>query len=305
MTARGLFVGADGRVRWGWRLLLFVLACIASLVVVSAIAYPLFGSMMTATGQQLSLASWLSMLALLGGHAIMLRAVDRRGWDSVALGREALAPRLLVGGAALGTLAIGVPSALLLASPWLRVEASAPGSWGGAAWALATTLAPAALFEELAFRGYPFAVLRERFGVWVALTVTSVLFGLLHLQNPGAAPLPIFLVVIAGFFLGAVLLATRSLWAAWAAHFAWNWTMAALFHMEVSGGGFPTPDYRVVEVGPDWLTGGAWGPEGGLAALLGMSAGMWYLWARPRRPAPADAPPADTTLARPDGREES
>jgi len=305
LKARDLFVGADGRPRWGWRLLLFVLACLASMVVLSAIAYAVYGDRMRRTDQQLLFSSWIVMLALLGGHALMLRLVERRGWGAVSMGRDALRPGALVVGALLGALAIGVPAALLLVTRWLRVEPAAPGSWGGAAMSLAVTLAPAALWEELAFRGYPFQVLRERFGAVTALGVTSVLFGLLHAQNPGAAPLPILIVVAAGFFLGAVLLATRSLYAAWAAHFAWNWTMSALFHMAVSGGGFPTPDYRVVEVGPDWLTGGAWGPEGGLAALLGMSAGVWYLWARPRRWTRVAASPGEPTLARPDGREES
>jgi hypothetical protein len=108
------------------------------------------------------------------------------------------------------------------------------------------------------------------------------------------------------------MLATRSLYAAWAAHFAWNWTMAAVFHMAVSGSGFPTPNYRVVEVGPDWLTGGSWGTEGGIGALLGMSAGLLYLFARPRARllragAAAERPIASSTdtLPRPDGREES
>jgi hypothetical protein len=111
------------------------------------------------------------------------------------------------------------------------------------------------------------------------------------------------MVIVAGVFLGGVLMATGSLWAAWAAHFGWNWTMAAIFHMQVSGGGFPTPDYRVVEVGPDWLTGGGWGPEGGLAALVGMTTAMLYLRERARR-APTDANDARNTLARPARREE-
>ena len=43
------------------------------------------------------------------------------------------------------------------------------------------------------------------------------------------------LVTLAGFFLAACLYATRSLYAAWMAHFAWNWTMAVVFHAAVSG----------------------------------------------------------------------
>ena len=63
-----------------------------------------------------------------------------------------------------------------------------------------------------------------------AIVLTSVGFGLLHLRNTGANAESVTLVTLAGFFLAAVLYATRSLYAAWMAHFAWNWTMAVLFH---------------------------------------------------------------------------
>ena len=54
-------------------------------------------------------------------------------------------------------------------------------------------------------------------------------------------------------------------YAAWAAHFAWNWTMAVVFHVAVSGLPLESPGYRYVDAGPDWATGGSWGPEGGAA----------------------------------------
>jgi CAAX protease family protein len=303
LTARDLFVGADGRARWFWRLVLFVVAAVAAVILLQGVAGPPLARLMLRPGEQLIVQEWMLLLALLLAHLLLLRLVERRHWSWVGLGREALRPAALLRGLAIGALAIGVPAGLLLAARWLRVEPTADGSWGGAAYALAMTLAPAAMWEELAFRGYPFAVLRERFGAVAALGATSVLFGLVHLQNPGRAALPILMVIVAGFFLGGVLLATRSLWAAWAAHFAWNWTMAAIFHMAVSGGDFPTPDYRVVEVGPDWLTGGGWGPEGGLAALVGMTTAMWYLRVRARR-APTDAVDDGNALARPARREE-
>ena len=110
--------------------------------------------------------------------------------------------------------------------------------------------------------------------------MTSVGFGLLHLANNGATVESLALVTLAGFFLAAVLYATRSLYAAWMAHFAWNWTMAVLFHSAVSGYPLESPRYRYVDAGPDWATGGDWGPEGGIPAGLGMIGGMTYLFAR-------------------------
>src|SRR6185369_2022928 len=115
--------------------------------------------------------------------------------------------------------------------------------------------------------------------------VTSVAFGLLHLQNSGANAASITLVTLAGLFLGGVLVATRSVYAAWMAHFAWNWTMAVLFHAAVSGLSMEAPGYRYVDAGPDWATGGEWGPEGGIPAGVGMGAGagVAYLLSRRRQ----------------------
>jgi hypothetical protein len=141
-------------------------------------------------------------------------------------------------------------------------------------------LLPAALYEELATRGYLFAVLRDSLGWRTALVVMSVLFGLLHLRNPGASAESVTLVILAGIFLGAVVVATGSLYAAWMAHFAWNWTMAVVFHTAVSGLPLEAPDYRLADAGPDWVTGGVWGPEGGAAGGLGMLGALAYLYAR-------------------------
>jgi hypothetical protein len=126
-------------------------------------------------------------------------------------------------------------------------------------------------------------VLRESTGVWPALVASSLVFGALHLMNPGATAISVAMVALAGIFLGGVLVVTGSLWAAFAAHLAWNWTLSAVIHTPVSGLPFVVPGYRAIDAGPDWITGGAWGPEGGIAAGLGMCAAIGVLAARGRR----------------------
>ena len=92
------------------------------------------------------------------------------------------------------------------------------------------------------------------------------------------------LVTLAGIFLAVVLLVTQSLYAAWIAHFAWNFVMAALLHVPVSGLPLAKPDYQIVDSGPDWITGGTWGPEGGAAGAAGMLGALGFLyWRRTRR----------------------
>jgi hypothetical protein len=199
------------------------------------------------------------------------------------MGEGSWRPSALVTGTLSGTLAIGVPILLLVGLGWLALRAAPDGSSLSLALRLLAFLAPAALWEELAFRGYPLTVLSDALGPRIAVLATSVVFGLIHLTNPNVDWRSIGLVILAGVWLGIVRVATGSLWAAWLAHLAWNWTMAGLWHAPVSGVTLDIVDWRLDDAGPDWATGGAWGPEGGAFAALGMlGASLWFR-ARPAR----------------------
>jgi membrane protease YdiL (CAAX protease family) len=278
LTLRTILYAADGVLRAPWRLVAFALALVACTVIAEGVGALFVDAGLASTDGRMLVFTSTQLLALLGAHWIALRRVDRLPWRTVGLGAEAASPRRLAFGFALGALAIGVPSAILLAAHLLAiVRAPAGSAWLAAAGRVTLFLAPAALVEELLLRGYVFAVLRAAWGWPATLLVTSVVFGLLHLRNPGASAESVALVALAGVFLGAILVATGSLYAAWMAHWAWNWTMAVVLHAAVSGQPFESPGYRVVDAGPDWLTGGGWGPEGGAAAGLGMLAGVSYL----------------------------
>jgi membrane protease YdiL (CAAX protease family) len=256
----------------------FYIICFVSLGVLQTTAAWISGpASIITTG---ALFQWISLTSVVIATWIMLRRVEKLPWSTVGLGRTAAAPPLLLKGAALGAITIGAASLLLLATHMMRVDRTLPGSWWGEAGHSTIVLLPAAFFEELFIRGYVFAVLRRASGWRLALIVTSAVFGLLHAWNPGADAESILAVTVAGFFLGAILLATRSLYAAGAAHFAWNWVMSGALHIAVSGVPSADPDYRVVETGPDWLTGGGWGPEGGLAAVAVMFIAIFYLYGR-------------------------
>ena len=234
-------------------------------------------------------ASFMLVMAggLLIGHAWTFHLVDPRGWEVTGLGRSAWLPSRVATCALLGALAIAIPAAALLAIGWLRVVPASPGSSLGAALASLAVLVPASLWEELFVRGYAYSVLRERWGPWVAIVVTADLFALVHFLNAGASVQALSVVLAAGLFLGLIREATRSLYAAWAAHLAWNVVLVGILHATVSGVTLDAPDYRVVDAGPDWATGGTWGPEGGYFALAGLVAMTWYVyWRSTRRPEP-------------------
>ena len=301
MNVRRAFFAPTGELRAPWRLLIFALfAIVATNIAFNAIV-PYLGALLAPARLTVDRENWSFVLGLLAAHAAMLlwfekgtsapaapsvmpkRRTHRLNWELVGLGRANARPSTLLVGFGLGAAAIALPIVMLLGVHWLSVVPWTQGSWAGAALRLTFFLLPAALWEELFSRGYVFAVLRKVWGWPTTLIVTSLAFGLLHLGNPDVDARSVVLVMIAGLFLGAVLVATRSLYAAWLAHFGWNWTMAALFHTKVSGITMEAPNYRVLDNGPDWATGGGWGPEGGLIAGAGMIAGFTYLMVRLRR----------------------
>lgn len=269
-----------------WRLAIFLLASAIG-VLACRLLFMILSALVPATAAALTALTgftWMMSAGLLLGHAWTVRVAEPRGWAVMGLDGEAAHPRVVAPAALLGAAAIGGPALALLAMGWLRVEPAPDGSSLGAALVVLPLLVPGALWEELLLRGYGFTVVRERWGAWRAIAVTSAVFGVLHLVNPGASAQSVTLVTLAGCFLGYLRVRTGSVYAAWAAHLAWNLVLVAALHTEVSGVALPAPDYRVVEAGPDWATGGPWGPEGGLFAGAGLVGGIAVLsrW-RPRR----------------------
>jgi membrane protease YdiL (CAAX protease family) len=281
LTLHGIFYTHDREVRAGWRVLLFFgifYVLYKTFSTLSLYVRPENYAAVELEGYLfLVLAAWLA-------HYVMLRWVDHKPWSYVGLGREQCTPRMLGIGLALGALCILIPSGGLLLAHDLTVVTGLQGRHGWLVLAGGGVLIflPQSLSEEMLSRGYLFSALRDGVGEIGALAATSIGFGLLHMGNPGATAQSVSIVILAGLFLGAILVITRSLYAAWMAHFAWNWSMADLLHSPVSGIHFPYAGYRVDDSGPDWLTGGSWGPEGGVAAVVGMTVGIAALvqWRR-------------------------
>ena len=230
-----------------------------------------------ATGVHVHADELVLLVASLAVTALMVRSIDVRPWRDVGLGRDAARAGTVARGSAIGAGAIGGASLVLLLAGWLRFVPASPGSIAGAALSVTAFLLPAALYEEVLCRGYLLTALRDAVGVRWAVGLMSAVFGLLHAHNAGATVESVLIVTLAGVFLAAVRVAFDSLYAAWGAHAAWNWVMAVPLHAPVSGLRFEAPAYRAVSAGPEWITGGSWGPEGGLAAALGMLAALGYL----------------------------
>lgn len=141
----------------------------------------------------------------------------------------------------------------------------------------------AGFFEELLMRGIVLRWLEEMAGTWIALAVSSLLFGFGHAWNDNATVVSSMAIAIeAGILLGAAYILTRSLWLAIGLHAGWN-VVQALWDVPVSGNPTEGPVAATLE-GPSLLAGGGFGLEATIFALLvATSAGVWMLWLAAKR----------------------
>jgi len=139
----------------------------------------------------------------------------------------------------------------------------------GQIWSMLAMAVATGTFEELLFRGVLLRQLEALLGSWVALGLTSTLFGAAHLANPGATLFAAFAIAMeAGILLGAAYLVTRRLWLAVGIHAAWNFTQGWVYSIPVSGGESPLGLLVTRRVGPEWLTGGDFGLEASVVAMV-------------------------------------
>ena len=125
------------------------------------------------------------------------------------------------------------------------------------------------IYEELLFRGVLFGSVERWFGSWAALVVSSLAFGLVHLMNPqGTMEGALFIAVEAGILLAAAYMLTRRLWLSMGFHLSWNYTQSAIFSGIVSGNNAQQGLIQSTINGPDLLTGGTFGVESSVLALL-------------------------------------
>jgi membrane protease YdiL (CAAX protease family) len=144
--------------------------------------------------------------------------------------------------------------------------------WGslGAFVSAVGLMACVAVTEEILLRGIVFRLIEEKAGTRAALAFSAVIFGALHLVNDGATIWGALAIAVeAGLMLGAAYVATRSLWLPIGLHFGWNLAEGGVFATTVSGSNSgETGLFHSVMSGSTALTGGTFGPEAGVVAIL-------------------------------------
>ncbi len=209
---------------------------------------------------------------------------------------ERRTPTELVGPQGFGEFAAGCAIGLVLFSVVMGLLWAA-GNYRPSGWGSVTPLAAgflvalmAAVLEEILFRGFLFRLTAKLLGTWGALLVTSILFGAAHAFNRGATVgSSVAIALEAGVLLGAAYATTQRLWLPIGLHLGWNFTEGSVFGMSVSGNARQNSLITGTLHGPNLLTGGAFGPEASiLAVLVCLIASSIILWrmVKPRRVEP-------------------
>jgi CAAX protease family protein len=302
---KNLFI-QDGRLRSGWRLVSYVFVSRLALLFVSILAGIALGAFLLSQATPLERLRPLMMdiLSSLPGLtvaeiiqlAITLvcvylwrRKVDRRSFESLGIRpTRGWWQELFLGAAFVGLMwtfiFVFALSTLSVSIQAIRFDPST--LLGGLALGLAFN-ALVGINEELDARGYVLQNLVEGMGFARAVLVSAVYFGALHLLNPGASAASTLGVALFGVLAGLAYSATGQLWMPIGMHAAWNFFEGPVYGFLVSGvsmGGV----FNLQVNGPEWLTGGSFGPEAGALTMapLVLMIGAVYLWGLGRRPAP-------------------
>lgn len=197
-------------------------------------------------------------------YAAMVRLTERRAVTEL---RVTALPLGLVGGSVLGVALFAAVIGIIAVLGEYTITGRGPVDGVMAAIGL---MCAVAVIEEVMFRGVLLRVLEEVTGPWIALALSSVLFGAMHMANPGATLWTgTAIAVEAGLMLGAAYLLTRSLWLPIGLHLGWNLAASGIFGTAVSGVDHgETSVFTATASGPYLLTGGDFGPEASLTAVL-------------------------------------
>jgi membrane protease YdiL (CAAX protease family) len=272
----------DHRFRSLWRLALFCFVALSLQkgVILAPLAY-----------RQIILL--LGLAILVAGMALLL---DRRSPKDYGLVFNRFTLPDLVCGVVLSAAIVSLIAYAMMLFGWLRIAGGpqtvfASGDVARAVRVMTLYFAGVAITEEVVFRGVILTnlaeglhgPLRRSTSTVIAVAVSSLLFSVVHFDNPSASILSGVNIALIGCALAMPMIWTQSLMLPIGFHFGWNLTLM-LWGFPVSGFLPLVSLYQLEISGPDWVTGGSFGPEGGvlMTASLLLQIGGYWAWLRLR-----------------------
>ena len=205
----------------------------------------------------------ISLVPAVVSYFVLVKAVERRPMGELAW-RDL--PIWGAFGLALGVVLFSTVVLVL----WLAGSYHVSGTDPHVNWLPAVLIVGvgAGVAEEIITRGVLFRMTEEGLGTWWALAISALVFGGAHIFNTGATLWSSLAIAIeAGVLLALLFHVTHSLWSCIGLHAAWNVMQGTVFGIPVSG--TEARGWLIsTRSGPDWLSGGVFGAEASVVALL-------------------------------------
>ena len=284
MKAQDIFFGSDGKLRSGWRFATFVAAYIAMSIVIVPIGVSLMYGMKLQGAAVFLISSITSLIPAVIVAWLCGKYLEQLPFRTLGMSLTDGWLQHLFIGSVFGaiTLCLGIAIASLFGDLSFDVNDAETINVARTLLVSLLVFGVAAAFEEVLFRGYILQTFARSGLAWLAILITSVFFGIVHLNNPNANWLAALNTALAGVWFGFGYLKTRDLWFVWGMHLVWNWMQGAVFGIEVSGLTelALSPLLTEIDAGPAWLTGGNYGIEASVActaALIVSTAVIYFL----------------------------
>jgi membrane protease YdiL (CAAX protease family) len=270
MKFKNIFVNSElNYLRAGWRIGLFLLIATGCSM---GIAGPIIALLKKIPDISIQTpATIVGYLAITFAGWLMLRFIDRRPFVSIGLKLSSNAGKELFQGTLLGSGMMSLIFVIEYSMGIVHIEfREVTMLQGGVIFFNSLLLYMTVGYgEEFLFRGYIFQIFIEGTNKVIATLTIALLFAFAHSKNPNASLFGLINVGLAGIWLSIAYFKTKALWLPIGLHISWNFFQGFVYSFPVSG---TTSDKeqigKAIVSGPDWLTGGAFGPEGGALATV-------------------------------------
>ncbi len=264
------------------RLVLFALVALLVLFLSGVALKPFLPNGLPTGRDGRVLFAMMVAFGLVVAHIVTVAVSDRGHWWLAGFGEGQWSVRWLLAGPISGVVGVLLGVVVLVLVGALAAVPSPASDAGTFLLDALLLIGVLAAVEELAFRGYLFGVLEVRLGHRTTILLTSLAFALFHSRGALTTGVTLLAAFVAGIFLG-VIRWRGGLPAAWLGQLGIVGTQVILLHFPSRGIelGSP-PGWRLVSSGADWLSGGSWGVEGGVAVAAGLTVVTFLLFRVPR-----------------------
>ncbi len=279
---KNIFVDPDlDYIRAGWRIGIFLLIATACSTVITGPIIWLLKQIPDISVQTPGI--YVSYAVLTFATWLVLRFVDKRPFTSVGISFNTSMGKELFQGALLGSGMMSVIFVIEYAAGMVHIEfREITFQQGTLIFTNSAMLYIAVGYgEELLFRGYLFQTFVEGTNKVIATLAISLFFALAHSRNPNVSLFGLINVGLAGIWLSIAYFKTKALWLPIGLHISWNFFQGFVYSYPVSGTTSEKEQIgKAIVSGPDWITGGTFGPEGGALATLMLIVGtlIIYKW---------------------------